>query len=63
MEKKDKLWKLKKIVEYIRVLDHPNAKQLKERFRIDENVKLSEVTITDTSITLKMKKMLLSRQT
>ena len=45
MEKKDKLWKLKKIVEYIRVLDHPNAKQLKERFRIDENVKLSEVTI------------------
>lgn len=45
MEKKDKNWKLKKLVEFIRTMEYPNAEDLKNKFRIEENVNLSEVTI------------------
>lgn len=45
MEKKDKNWKLKKLVEFIRTMEYPNAEDLKNKFRIEENVNLCEVTI------------------
>ncbi|WP_407399573.1 helix-turn-helix transcriptional regulator [Treponema sp.] len=45
MEKKDKAWKLRKIVEYIRTMDHPNSEALRNRFRIEEKVNISAVTI------------------
>lgn len=45
MEKKDRTWKLRKIVEYIRTMDYPNAKDLKKRFFNEESLNMSEVTV------------------
>lgn len=45
MEKKDKTWKLRKIVEYIRSMNHPNADAIRNRFRVEEKIIISNVTI------------------
>lgn len=45
MLKKDRMWKLKKIVEFIRDTEYPNAKKLAEMFRNREGIEISEISI------------------
>lgn len=42
---KDFDWKIKKIVEYIRTMNFPNAKTIAERLRNEEGISISEVTV------------------
>lgn len=45
MTRHDRTWKLRKIVEYIRTMDHPNATQIADRLRTEEQVKISNITV------------------
>lgn len=45
MEKRDTNWKLKKIVQFIRENNLPNADDLVEKFRVEENFKISRISI------------------